>query len=43
MDKPVIFLAFANDRERYLCNLKFEQRGIREAFRLAEEAGLRGV
>jgi len=38
--KPVIFLAFANDRERYLYNLKLEQRGIREAFRFAEEAGL---
>jgi len=38
--KPVIFLGFANDREKYLYNLKLEQRGIREAFRLAEEAGL---
>jgi len=38
--KPVIFLAFANDRERYLYNLKLEQRGIREALRRAEEAGL---
>jgi hypothetical protein len=33
-------LAFANDRERYLYNLKLEQRGIREALRRAEEAGL---
>jgi len=38
--KPVIFLAFANDRERYLYNLKLEQRGIREVLRRAEEAGL---
>lgn len=40
MNKPVIFLAFANDRERYLYNLKLEQRGIRDALRSAEEAGL---
>lgn len=40
MNKPVIFLVFANDREKYLYNLKLEQRGIRDALRSAEEAGL---
>jgi len=39
-NQPVIFLAFANDREKYLYNLKLEQRGIREALRRAEEAEL---
>lgn len=40
MNKPVIFLAFANDREQYLHNLHIEQRGIREALKSAREAGL---
>lgn len=38
--KPVIFLAFANDREQYLHNLHIEQRGIREALKIACEEGL---
>lgn len=41
--KPVIFLAFANDRvdsARYLRNLAKEQREIRKALHTAEQAGL---
>lgn len=42
-NKPVIFLAFANDRDdqvRYLRNLPEEARQLREAFQRAEHAGL---
>ena len=42
-DKPVIFLAFANDRQdgnRYLRNLPDELRRVRERLRRAEKAGL---
>ena len=41
--KPVIFLAFANDRDdqaRYLRNLPEERRRIRESLGEAEDAGL---
>lgn len=38
--KPVIFLAFANDQQDYLHNLKVEQRRIRTALQKAEQAGL---
>lgn len=41
--KPVIFLAFANDRDdavRYLRNLPTEARQLRETVRQAEQAGL---
>ena len=41
--KPVIFLAFANDRVRegaYLRNLPEELRGIRNALEKAKNAGL---
>ncbi len=43
MPKPIIFLAFANDRvdySRYLRNLPIEQRQIREALESAQAAGL---
>ncbi len=43
MPKPIIFLAFANDRvdySRYLRNLPIEQRQIREALEPAQAAGL---
>ncbi len=38
--KPVIFLAFANDREKYLYELAKERDGIRDALQGVEEAGL---
>ena len=41
--KPVIFLAFANDRVddvAYLRNLPIELRGIREKLKVAKKAGL---
>ena len=41
--KPLVFLAFANDRvnsARYLRNLPEEQRGIRNALEKAKQAGL---
>ncbi|MDX2245418.1 MAG: AAA family ATPase [Bacteroidia bacterium] len=38
--KPVIFLAFANDRQNYLYNLTTEQRSIRSELESAEKAGL---
>ena len=41
--KPIIFLAFANDRDdrvRYLRNLPEEARRIRQALELAAKAGL---
>jgi Novel STAND NTPase 1/Protein of unknown function (DUF1566)/CHAT domain len=38
--KPVIFLAFANDRENYLYNLAVERDGIRDALQGVEDAGL---
>jgi hypothetical protein len=43
MPKPVIFLAFANDREdnaRYLRNLPLELEGIRKSLEKAEDANL---
>ena len=42
-NKPVIFLAFANDRDEtvgYLRNLPDEARRLRAAFEPAEQAGL---
>jgi hypothetical protein len=38
--KPVIFLAFANDKQNYLYNLTTEQRNIRSELENAERAGL---
>ena len=43
MNKPVIFLAFANEtptNEAYLRNLRFELRQLTASFKLAEERGL---
>jgi len=40
MGKPVIFLAFANDREGFLHNLGVEQRKISDALDKASAAGL---